>query len=57
MTLDLAQILKGSGFLWEGSSAGLSCAGRPGSGWDGAGGAELSLSGAASEECSGESCV
>lgn len=43
MLLDWAQILKGSGFLARVPSAGMSCWGRPGSGWTGAGGAAVSV--------------
>jgi len=58
MLLDWAQILKGSGFLWMvPSAAGESWGGRPGSGWEGAGGggAALSLRGGARDGCKGES--
>lgn len=55
MLLDWAQILKGSGFLWIVPSAGESWGGRPGRGWEGGGGAMLSLRGGARDGCTGES--
>ena len=55
MLLDWAQILKGSGFLWMVPSAGESWGGRPGRGWEGAGGAALSLRGGARDGWTGES--
>lgn len=55
MLLDWAQILKGSGFLWMVPSAGESWGGRLGRGWEGGGGATLSLRGGAREGCTGES--
>lgn len=55
MLLDWAQILKGSGFLWMVPSAGESWAGRLGRGWEGGGGATLSLRGGARDGCKGES--
>lgn len=55
MLLDWAQILKGSGFLWMVPSAGESWGGRPGRGWEGGGGATLSLRGGARDGCTGES--
>lgn len=55
MLLDWAQILKGSGFLWMVPSAGESWGGRLGRGWEGGGGAALSLRGGARDGCTGES--
>lgn len=55
MLLDWAQILKGSGFLWMVPSAGESWGGRLGRGWEGGGGAALSLWGGARDGCTGES--
>lgn len=55
MLLDWAQILKGSGFLWMVPSPVESWAGRLGKGWEGGGGAMLSLRGGARDGCPGES--